>query len=362
MHPGIRQLVSTLNETRLCTALLDWYDLNARELPWRVRPGAGVLPNPYAVWISEIMLQQTSVEVVRRRFPGFLARWPTVRALAEADDDAVMAAWAGLGYYARARNMISCARIVAGSPGGRFPEHSGELRKLPGIGPYTAAAIAAIAFDAPEVAVDGNVERVIARHYAIPTPLPAAKPRIRQLAARLAPATRAGDLCQGLMDLGSLVCRPRQPKCHRCPWQSTCQAFRQGIQDRLPTRTRRPPRPVVTGTAWVGRRQDGAWLLERRPAGGLLGGMPGWPGSGWGSEQDAAAPWDGPWRRLDGTIRHDFTHFRLELTVFVAVIPLHASCRRGRFVPAGEFEVDRLPVLMRKAHAAALAGLQRQDR
>ncbi len=351
--------MSTLHEARLCTALLEWYDLNARELPWRVRPGSGEpRPDPYAVWISEIMLQQTSVQVVRQRFPEFLDRWPTLQALAEADDDAVMAAWAGLGYYARARNLISCARVVAASPGGDFPRQPAELRRLPGIGPYTAAAIAAIAFDASEVAVDGNVERVIARHYAIRTPLPAARPRIRQLAARLAPPAGAGDLCQALMDLGSLVCRPRQPKCGQCPWQGSCQAFQQGIEDRLPARARRPDRPVVTGSAWVGRREDGAWLLERRPAGGLLGGMPGWPGSGWGHEQDARAPWDGAWQLLDGTVRHDFTHFRLELAVFVATIPLHAHCHRGRFVPEAGFDVARLPVLMRKVHAAALVGLQ----
>ena len=265
--------------------LLAWYDLHARTLPWRVGPAqraAGRLPDPYRVWLSEVMLQQTTVAAVKGYFERFTHRWPTVQALAAAPEAEVMAEWAGLGYYARARNLIACARVVADEFGGQFPRTGDELVKLPGIGPYTAAAIAAIAFDRPETVVDGNVERVMARLHAIEEPLPAAKRRLAGLAARLTPPERPGDHAQALMDLGATVCTPKSPSCGACPWAGDCAAHKKGLANVLPRRAPRAARPTRHGIAYIARRADGAWLVERRPSRGLLGGMLGWPCSEWG--------------------------------------------------------------------------------
>lgn len=331
--------------------LLNWYDANARELPWRVGPHAlrrGVQPDPYAVWLSEIMLQQTTVPVGARYFQTFLQRWPTVSDLAAAQDSDVMAAWAGLGYYARARNLLKCARIVAARPGAKFPQTRDELQALPGIGPYTAAAISAIAFGQRETVVDGNVERVVARLFAVRTPLPAAKPELRKLADTLTPETRAGDFAQAMMDLGASICSPRSPSCGICPIMQACRARREGIAADLPARTKRQPKPVRQGVAYVARRHDGAWLLERREDQGLLGGMLGWPGTIWQETAPAPCPpITADWTMLSEAVRHTFTHFHLHLSVAVATVDNKASPDRGAFA-GPDFRAADLPSVMRK--------------
>jgi len=305
--------------------LLAWYDANARVLPWRVSPAArarGERADPYRVWLSEVMLQQTTVPHATSYFLKFLQRWPSVEALAAAPDDAVMAAWAGLGYYARARNLLACARAVAGAHGGVFPTSEDGLRSLPGVGGYTAAAITAIAFDQPANVVDGNVERVVARLYAVETPLPAAKPEITALAAILAKGPRPGDWAQALMDLGSLVCRPKAPLCDRCPLAADCQARAGGAPETYPRRAKKADRPRRRGGAFV-LLWDDKVALVRRPPKGLLGGMLGLPTTDWRTkawpEADAlaAAPAPASWRRL-GEIEHTFTHFALTLEIYRA--------------------------------------------
>ncbi|MBO9468362.1 A/G-specific adenine glycosylase, partial [Tropicibacter sp. R15_0] len=270
--------------------LLDWYDRHARDLPWRVPPAArlaGVAPDPYRVWMSEIMLQQTTVVAVKSYFEAFTTRWPTISDLANAADEDVMAAWAGLGYYARARNLLKCARVVTSDFGGTFPDDHGTLLTLPGIGPYTAAAIASIAFDLPETVLDGNVERVMARIFDDHTPLPKAKPVFHDYAAQLTPELRPGDYAQAVMDLGATICTPKNPACGLCPWRSSCAAWTAGTAADLPKKAPKKRKPTRLGIAYLARRVDGAWLLERRPDKGLLGGMLGWPGSDW---NDAPSP------------------------------------------------------------------------
>ena len=336
--------------------LLAWYDLHARTLPWRVGPAqraAGRLPDPYRVWLSEVMLQQTTVAAAKGYFERFTHRWPTVQALAAAPEAEVMAEWAGLGYYARARNLIACARVMADEFGGQFPRTGDELVKLPGIGPYTAAAIAAIAFDRPETVVDGNVERVMARLHAVEEPLPAAKRRLAGLAARLTPPERPGDHAQALMDLGATVCTPKSPSCGACPWAGDCAARRKGLANVLPRRAPRAARPTRHGIAYIARRADGAWLVERRPARGLLGGMLGWPGSEWGEAPAPAPPLQADWADPGAQVRHTFTHFHLHLSLRVARLGEDARPERGFFMPAAEFDPASLPSVMRKAHALA---------
>lgn len=334
--------------------LLDWYDAHARAMPWRVGPAArqaGARPDPYHVWLSEVMLQQTTVAAVRDYFHRFVTRWPDVAALAAAEDAEVMGEWAGLGYYARARNLLKCARVVAADHGGAFPDTREALLQLPGIGPYTAAAIAAIAFDRPETVVDGNVERVMARLHDIHTPLPAAKRELTAKAAALTPRVRPGDYAQAVMDLGATICTPRNPACGLCPWRDPCAARAAGTAPDLPRKTRKKPKPVREGTAWIARRADGAWLLETRPASGLLGGLLAWPSAGWDGTE-AAAPVAAEWRHV-GEARHTFTHFHLRLHVFAADLPQEATPDRGRFVPPGAFRPSDLPTLMRKAYDLA---------
>ncbi|SLN60378.1 putative A/G-specific adenine glycosylase YfhQ [Roseivivax jejudonensis] len=339
----------------LQSALLDWYDAEARDLPWRVGPAAraaGERPDPYAVWLSEIMLQQTTVAAVKPYFDAFTRRWPDVGALAAARDADVMAAWAGLGYYARARNLLKCARVVAAEHDGRFPADHAALLALPGIGPYTAAAIAAIAFDIPAPVVDGNVERVMARLFDEHTPLPAAKPVLTAHAAALTPAARPGCHAQAVMDLGATICTPRSPACGLCPWRPACAAWHAGTQRELPKKTPKTAKPVRHGVAYLARRVDGAWLLETRPERGLLGGMLGWPGTDWVALD--AAPGDTPpiraeWHTLPEEARHTFTHFHLRLTLRTALVPMDRAPDRGRFVPPEAFRPADLPTLMRKA-------------
>lgn len=342
--------------------LLDWYDAHARDLPWRVPPEArraGVAPDPYAVWLSEVMLQQTTVVAVKAYFTRFLALWPRVQDLAAADDSRVMGEWAGLGYYARARNLLKCARVVTQELDGRFPDTAGGLMALPGIGPYTAAAIAAIAFDRPETVVDGNVERVMARLFAITEPMPGAKPALRAAAATLTPETRPGDYAQAVMDLGATICTPRSPACGICPWREGCVARDRGIAADLPARTPKKPKPTRHGIVYLGQREDGAWLVETRPARGLLGGMLGWPGDEW-SETLREPPREAPpiaadWRDPGAEVRHTFTHFHLVLSLRVARLPLGAVPRRGFFTP--DLRPSDLPTVMRKAFDLARPAL-----
>jgi A/G-specific adenine glycosylase len=337
-------------------ALLTWYDAHARVLPWRAGPAeraSGVMPDPYRVWLSEIMLQQTTVAAVRDFFHRFTRRWPTVEDLAAAADADVMAEWAGLGYYARARNLLRCARIVAGSHGGRFPDTREALLELPGVGPYTAAAIAAIAFDRPETVVDGNVERVIARLHAVETPLPAAKRELTRLAALLTPRHRPGDYAQAVMDLGATICTPRNPACGICPVMNDCKGRAAGIAAELPRKEPKKAKPVRHGIAWIGRRTDGAWLLETRPDKGLLGGMLGWPGTDWSDAPSGAPPVAAEWTNTGAEVRHTFTHFHLRLALSVARLDMDAEPSRGVFVPATSFRPSSLPTVMRKAYDIA---------
>ena len=305
--------------------LLGWYDQNARDLPWRVGPkarAAGVAPDPYRVWLSEVMLQQTTVPHAIGYFLEFTRRWPTVRGLAAAPEADVMAAWAGLGYYARARNLIACARAVARQHGGRFPSTEEGLRALPGVGPYTAAAIAAIAFDQPANVVDGNVERVIARLHAVEDALPGAKPELKRLAAELVTAERPGDWAQALMDLGATICRPKAPLCERCPVAQSCLARKTGAPEAYPRKDAKPERPHRWGAAFV-LTCAGDVALVRRPPKGLLGGMLALPSSDWrpaphrSDEALRAAPVEAPWRNA-GAIEHVFTHFALTLEIWRA--------------------------------------------
>ncbi|WP_299139227.1 A/G-specific adenine glycosylase [uncultured Tateyamaria sp.] len=334
--------------------LLDWYDVHARAMPWRVPPAdkkAGVRPDAYAVWMSEIMLQQTTVAAVTAYFQRFITRWPTVADLAAAADADVMGEWAGLGYYARARNLLKCARAVVADHGGQFPADHAALLKLPGIGPYTAAAVSSIAFDLPFTVVDGNVERVMARLHDEHTPLPAAKPILTSQAEALTPNTRPGDYAQAVMDLGATICTPKSPACGICPWRDPCKARANGTAPDLPRKTPKKPKPIRHGTVYLAQRNDGAWLLETRPDRGLLGGMLGWPGSDWvdvATPRPTAPPFDAAWQRLNSEVRHTFTHFHLILDVMVATVgditPPH-----GTFVPKAQFRPSDLPTVMRKA-------------
>ena len=328
-------------------------------MPWRIAPAersAGVRPDPYRIWLSEVMLQQTTVAAVRAYFLRFTDRWPDVMALAAAADADVLGEWAGLGYYARARNLLACARAVAAEHGGRFPATRDGLMGLPGIGPYTAAAIAAIAYDEPAVVVDGNVERVMARLYRVEAPLPGAKPDLVRLAAGLTPEQRAGDYAQAVMDLGATICTPRSPACGICPWSGACLARAAGMQAELPRKTAKPAKPVREGRLWIARRADGAMLLETRPDRGLLGGMLGWPGSDWDSG-GGPAPLQADWRDAGAEVRHTFTHFHLRLDIAVAEVGAHAVPLRGAFLPRTAFRPSDLPTVMRKAWDIAAAAL-----
>lgn len=343
----------------LSDTLLDWYDRHARVMPWRAPPRSGQRADPYRVWMSEVMLQQTTVAAVKDYFERFTSRWPTINDLAAADDADVMAEWAGLGYYARARNLLKCARAVVADHAGQFPADHDTLLTLPGIGPYTAAAISAIAFDLPETVLDGNVERVMARLNEIDTPLPEAKPLLMEKARALTPATRPGDYAQAVMDLGATICTPRSPACGICPWREPCIARLNGTAQELPKKSPKKPKPTRLGIAYVARRDDGAWLLETRPDKGLLGGMLGWPTTEW-SEQapHETPPVDAEWQELPAEARHTFTHFHLRLAVRTAILPESALPSRGQFIPHRQFRPSDLPTVMRKAFDLAEATLR----
>jgi len=340
--------------------LLSWYDRHARLLPWRARGGAR--PDPYKVWLSEIMLQQTTVKTVAPYYARFLARWPTVATLAQASLDDVLRVWAGLGYYARARNLHACTRAVVARHGGIFPDDLAALRALPGIGDYTAAAIASIAFDLPAVPVDGNVERVVARLFTVEEALPGAKPAIKQLAASLLPPRRAGDFAQALMDLGATLCSPKRPACALCPWNDGCLARARGDQETFPRKAPKREGRLRRGAAFVALRADGRVLLQKRPDKGLLASMSEVPGSAWSHDFDfALALRSAPrfraakWRHLPGVVRHVFTHFPLELAVFVAQMPRATPALKGtRWVRLADLPGEALPNVMRKVLAHAL--------
>jgi A/G-specific adenine glycosylase len=341
-------------------ALLAWYDRHRRVLPWRVRPGERA--DPYRVWLSEIMLQQTTVKAVAPYYGRFLARWPDVRALAAAPLDEVLKVWAGLGYYARARNLHACARAVVERHGGAFPPGEAALRELPGVGAYTAAAIAAIAFDLPATAIDGNVERVIARFYGVTTALPDAKREIAPLARCLTPQRRAGDFAQAMMDLGATICTPRNPACALCPWNEGCVARASGDPETFPRRTPKREGALRRGAAFVARRADGFLLVRTRPANGLLGAMTEVPTTAWAPDFDGDRALESAprfdriapthpvaWRRTAGVVRHVFTHFPLELAVYKAEIAANTPAPAGtRWIAFAEISGEALPSVMRK--------------
>lgn len=338
-------------------ALLAWYDRHRRRLPWRA--DAGQIPDPYRVWLSEIMLQQTTVAAVVAYYRRFIDRWPNIEALAAASLDEVLEQWAGLGYYARARNLHACARKLVNDLGCRFPDSEDDLRALPGVGAYTAAAIAAIAFGRPAAAVDGNVERVIARLAAVDLPLPEAKPAIRTAVKRIVPAARPGDFAQALMDLGAMICTPRRPLCHLCPCAAQCAGYRLGIAESLPRRRPPRPRPIRRGTAFWIEQTGGAVLLRRRAESGLLGGMLEVPSTEWTeagpADSAAAAPVEAQWTALATPVEHTFTHFHLVLDIWRAS---HAADDHRpadgdyRWAAPGELHRLALPSVMRKVVAA----------
>jgi A/G-specific adenine glycosylase len=338
-------------------ALLAWYDRNRRDLAWRAAPGAA--SDPFAVWVSEIMLQQTTVAAVLPYYRRFLARWPTVGALARANIDEVLHLWQGLGYYARARNLHRAAQTIVATRNGRIPDTESELQELPGIGRYTAAAIAAIAFGRRAAAIDANAERVIARLFAVAEPLPQAKNRLRDLASALVPPQRPGDFAQALMDLGALVCLPRTPQCGECPLHSGCLAAARGLVARLPQRAPKRERPVRYGTAyWISDGEN--VLLRRRPARGLLGGLMEVPNSGWSDEMpDPRAPRHAAvparcWRQLPVEVRHGFTHFELVLRVWAAHVTAPPTVD-GVWWPIERLHEQALPTLMKKVVSVATA-------
>ncbi|MBO9622185.1 MAG: A/G-specific adenine glycosylase [Sphingomonas sp.] len=331
----------------IAAPLLHWYDAHARDLPWRARPGANA-PEPYRVWLSEVMLQQTQVASVIPYFEKFTVRWPSFEALATADDAELMAAWAGLGYYARARNMVACAREVAAR--GALPGEEAALRALPGIGAYTAAAIAAIAFGQRAVVVDANVERVVARLFALADPLPGARPRIRELTDSITPDARAGDFAQAMMDLGATICTARSPRCLACPLREHCAGFATGAPEAFPVKAKKLPKPQRFGTMfWA--EHEGRVLLVRRPAKGLLGGMRALPTGPWEASPPglADAPFAADWRMLDGGVRHGFTHFNLEVALAAATIPSQPEPTQGEWWPIREMASAGLPTLFAKA-------------
>ncbi len=338
--------------------LLSWYDRHRRALPWRAPPGG--TPDPYRVWLSEVMLQQTTVAAVTPYFRDFVARWPTVRDLASADLDQVLHAWQGLGYYARARNLHKCAQAVARDLGGRFPDSERALRGLPGIGAYTAAAIAAIAYGRKATPVDANVERVVARLNGVREPLPGARPRLEALAASLTAAKRPGDFAQAMMDLGATVCLARRPACEMCPWRGACAARRSGAPESYPGKAPRKAKPTRRGVAFWAVRGDGAVFLRRRAESGLLGGMMEIPSTDWRAaawslkEARRLAPFTGPWRRLPGIVRHTFTHFHLELTVLAAQTRA-GPAGGGVWCPVERLSDHALPTVMKKVARHALA-------
>ncbi|MEP1206656.1 MAG: A/G-specific adenine glycosylase [Rhizobiaceae bacterium] len=342
--------------------LLSWYDKHARTLPWRVSPQdgkRGIVADPYHVWLSEVMLQQTTVATVGPYFEKFIAKWPRVEDLAASDVEDVMKAWAGLGYYSRARNLKACAVKIAEEYDGNFPQKAAELQKLQGIGPYTSAAIAAIAFGACEAVVDGNIERVSTRHKANATPLPQAKEDCRAFMAEVTPSDRPGDFVQAMMDLGATICTPRRPACALCPINEDCQAHIDHAAENYPVKAPKKVKPTRLGAAYVAQRGDGAIWLTKRPDKGLLGGMSGVPTTNWTASQNGAlgfgaAPVEGNWVAC-GSIRHTFTHFHLELEVWTADI--EGLPGDGWWSRQEQIAGEALPTVMKKVISAVAADI-----
>lgn len=358
--------------------LLIWYDRHHRDLPWRTSPraqAAGKRADPYHVWLSEVMLQQTTVQAVKAYFEKFLALWPTIADLAAADTEDVMKAWAGLGYYARARNLKKCAEAVVALHGGVFPDTAEGLQGLPGIGDYTSAAIAAIAFDRRALVMDGNVERVVSRLFAVREALPGAKPLLKAHLDTLTPTTRPGDFAQAMMDLGATICTPKRPACSLCPWRENCLALRTDDPENFPVKVAKKDKPVRQGAAFVAVDGEGRVLLRKRPETGLLGGMTEVPTTGWTASRDGAtgvdaAPFDAEWRSC-GAIVHVFTHFELRLKIYRADVPgLPLSALPGIspaeggspgaqlqtwWEPVPNLPSQALPTVMKKAITAAIA-------
>jgi A/G-specific adenine glycosylase len=338
-------------------AVLVWYDRHARDLPWRVSPADranGVRPDPYRVWLSEVMLQQTTVAAVKAYFLRFTSLWPTVADLAAAPLDSVLREWAGLGYYARARNLHACAQAVVADHGGVFPDTSLGLQALPGIGAYTSAAIAAICFDEPVAVLDGNLDRVLARYYALDVPVREAKDELRAALQASVPS-RAGDYAQAMMDLGATICAPRAAACMLCPIQPGCMATQQGDPTAYPVKPAKADRPVRRGHAFIMRDAAGDVYLQSRPAKGLLGGMTEVPGSDWTSDLGTAAyPLEAAWSHR-GQVVHVFTHFRLELEVWSAEVAPD-GLDGGWWAAPQALKGEALPTLFRKVLAAAGLG------
>ena len=354
-------MTSTTLDAPAAKPLLDWYDRHHRDLPWRVSPpmaARGVKADPYHVWLSEVMLQQTTVSAVKPYFTTFLARWPTVRDLADAASEDVMAAWAGLGYYARARNLKKCAEAVTREHDGVFPDTEEGLRSLPGIGDYTAAAVAAIAFNRQAAVMDGNVERVISRLYAIATPLPAAKPLMKQKVALLTPKDRPGDFAQAMMDLGATICTPKRPACSLCPLRGSCEALRLHDPEHFPVKAAKREKPIRRGAAFIAVTPDGDVLLRRRIESGLLGGMTEVPTTDWTARQDgetsaSAAPFPAAWEPC-GTVTHVFTHFELRLSIYRVATPSRIQTDNGWWEAVTNLDSQALPTVMKKAITAAI--------
>jgi len=345
-HPQDTGLLSDL--------LLAWYDVHARKLPWRINPGSTEIPDPYHIWLSEIMLQQTTVVTVIPYYEEFLRKWPTLEDLAQADLDQVLSQWAGLGYYARARNLHKCAQYITDELQGVFPNNEKSLQQLPGVGPYTAAAIAAIAFGAQATVMDGNIERVMARMFNVTTPLPDAKPELKQLAERLTPARRAGDYAQAVMDLGADICGPRVLKCAgRCPWEENCAANALGSAAQLPARKAKKAKPTRRGYAFWAEYNGHLWLC-RRPENGLLGGMMEVPSSDWLESPDWGAvpmpqiPIIANWKETPGMVRYSFTHFHLEIKVIRLELLEMIDLQEGDWFPFSQIDDLALPTVMLK--------------
>ena len=341
--------------------LLNWYDSHHRILPWRISPReqlAGVAVDAYRVWLSEIMLQQTTVEAVKPYFTAFTEKWPTAKHLAAASQDEVLRAWAGLGYYSRARNLKKCADIICANHGGRFPTDINGLKALPGVGEYTAAAIAAIAYAIPVAVVDGNVERVISRLYAIAMPLPAAKTQIRARTQALTPGQRPGDFAQAMMDLGATICTPKRPSCFICPLNADCAALRTNDPELFPVKAPKKDRPVRHGAAFVAISENDEVLLRSRAENGLLGGMAEVPTTGWTARRDGGteasdAPFRADWSAA-GAVTHVFTHFELRLSVYRASDVAKPDVSGGWWVKVENLSAEALPTVMKKAIAAAI--------
>lgn len=336
--------------------LLAWYDRHRRDLAWRAGPGEAI--DPYRVWLSEIMLQQTTVTAVTPYFEKFLTLWPDVESLAAASQDEVLVAWAGLGYYSRARNLHACADSICKEWGGQFPECEKDLLTLPGVGAYTAAAIASIAFGESVPVVDGNVERVMTRQFALATPLPKVKREVKEQVVPLVPKSRPGDFAQAMMDLGATVCTPRSPKCDKCPWSASCVALGSDSAEAFPVRPPKKAKPTRRGIAWRVWREDGAVLLEQRPERGLLAAMWQPPTPEWKEEgartafaakrADRGAPLTANWDRIPGLVTHTFTHFHLEVVVYESTVSKGVNPQRGQFVTPQNLAKHALPSVMKK--------------